>query len=94
MILYLPYLPFGFDGIALKWIVLIKKGQEKILAHEMVHVRQQKQIGLVKYLFKYLTNSDFRVAIEYEAYRKGSFMSIEQAEHMAERYRTTLFPFR
>ena len=93
MILHLPYLPFNFDGLALRWVILVKKGHDAIIPHEQVHIEQQKKIGYVKYIFKYLTNPDFRVKMEYEAYFFGSGFECTQAVAMAEKYRNTLTPF-
>jgi hypothetical protein len=94
MILHLPYLPFNFDGLALRWVILVKKGQDSIIPHEMVHIEQQKRVGFFKYMFKYLTNCDFRVKMEYEAYFYGSGMDLIWAVNMAEKYRDTLTPFK
>ena len=88
MILHLPYLPFNFDGLALRWVILVKKGHDAIIPHELVHIEQQKKIGYIKYMFKYLTNPDFRVQMEFEAYYKGSSLSFLDAKIRAEKYRS------
>jgi hypothetical protein len=72
---------------------LVKKGHDAIIPHEQVHIEQQKRIGLVKYIFKYLIFPDFRYWAEYEAYRKGSGLSIGDAEDMSEKYRDSIIPF-
>lgn len=39
-----------------------------IVEHELVHIRQQKEMGLLKWLFKYLSNKKFRLDQEVEAF--------------------------
>lgn len=89
-ILHTPYLPFNFDGMAFRWFILIKNGHDSIIPHEMVHIQQQKDIGYFKYIFKYLTNKEFRIAMEFEAYLKGSKLSIEDAKAKAIAYANLL----
>jgi hypothetical protein len=38
-----------------------------VLAHEMVHIERQQAMGTTKWLFKYLTNRQFRYQEEVEA---------------------------
>jgi len=88
MIIHLHYLPLNFDGLALRWVILVKKGHYDIIPHEQVHIEQQKRIGFFKYMFKYLTNQNFRVQMEYEAYYFGSGYHMIWATHMAEKHRS------
>ena len=56
-----------------------------LLAHEMVHIKQQKREGVLKYLFKYVFSRDFRYKVEFEAYNKGSNMSRQEAHNFVVR---------
>jgi len=56
----------------------------KILEHELIHIKQQQEVGLVKYLFLYLFALPFgwnpwRYKWEFEAYTEGSGMTEEHA---------------
>jgi hypothetical protein len=86
-IIHTPYLPFNFDGMALRWIVLVKHGHDSIIPHELIHIEQQKRLGFLRYMFKYLINKDFRVQMEFEAYFYGSKLNHILARTMAEKYR-------
>ena len=89
-IFYTPWLPFSFVVMALKWVVLNKRGKEYVIPHEEIHIQQQREIGYLKYMFKYLTNKDFRIAMEFEAYFKGSKLSIRDAKAKALTYANLL----
>jgi hypothetical protein len=79
------WLPFGWDGLALGKFVFLKK--KALLAHEMVHIGQQRRLGLLTYLWRYLTSRDFRISMEKEAYIVGSNMTEQEAlKHIQERY--------
>lgn len=39
-----------------------------VLAHEAVHVRQQQELGLVRFLWRWLTNRKARLTLEAEGY--------------------------
>jgi len=50
---------------------------ESTIKHEAIHLRQQAEVGYVKYLFKYLFcfpffRNDFRYKMEMEAYKEGN----------------------
>lgn len=54
-----------------------KVPSQMIIDHELIHIQQQKDVGLVKYLFLYLFclplfYNPWRYKWEYEAYIKGS----------------------
>lgn len=56
-----PVLPPGSDGMTLGRFVLVKRdgmadrtGRRKLLAHELVHVRQFAELGRVRFLRRYL----------------------------------------
>jgi hypothetical protein len=62
-----------------------KKLRERIIRHEKVHLRQQQEIGLLKYLFLYIFVlpvlwNPWRYQWEMEAYMNGSGYSIEKAK--------------
>ena len=55
---------------------LSKKSQEHIIEHEMIHLQQQKDVGILKFLFLYIFCLPFffnkwRWEWEYEAYTKS-----------------------
>lgn len=82
-----PWLPFGWDGFALRWVILHRKGvSENLIAHELVHIEQQKRLGLCRYLWRYLTRRDFRYTVEFEAYKFGSKLPFVEAVEKARKY--------
>jgi hypothetical protein len=62
------------DGITIGKHIFLKNVQDKlIIEHELVHVRQMKEVGVVRYLFLYLLILPFgwnpwRLRWEAEAY--------------------------
>lgn len=50
-----------------------------VLVHEKVHLKQQKEHGLLNFTEKYLNNKAFRLQMEKEAYKK-QLESIEDLE--------------
>jgi len=50
-------LPPGADGMTLGRFVMIRRGHEEssyLLAHELVHVRQYRELGIVGFLARYV----------------------------------------
>lgn len=83
-----PWLPFKWDAMALRWFIFHKGTMnDDLLRHEKIHLKQQRELGILKYLWLYCRNSEFRYAVEYEAYRWGSRMNKDEANMMAKRYR-------
>ena len=41
-----------------------------LLVHEKVHLRQQEEMGVNEWVEKYLTDEEFRLEVEIEAYRE------------------------
>lgn len=77
------HLTLGFAGdnyTTLGETLYYPKGQfpsQEVIAHEMFHVKQQQEVGIIKYLFLYLFCFPFlwnpwRYKWEYEAYKLGS----------------------
>lgn len=59
--------PMG--GITLfQRVFLQKDAGERLLAHEAVHVKQQKRDGNWRFLWRYVTSAKWRVQYEAEAY--------------------------
>jgi hypothetical protein len=88
------WLPFHWDGLACKPFIFLRKrasDSSSLLAHEMVHIRQQERHGLLKYLYKYFTNETFRLKMEFEAYYMGSGMDSPEAREYASRYTSLLW---
>lgn len=58
-IVKVPWLPNGADGLTLANMILVKKFVDpedfrELIAHELVHVRQWKEYGIVGFLFRYV----------------------------------------
>ena len=51
-----PWLPFGFDGMALRWVILLKNEDKGLLEHELIHIEQQKKHGFIKYMLLWFFN--------------------------------------
>ena len=54
-----PFLALGSSGMTLGRVVLLRNdavydGSRKIIAHELVHVRQFYELGLLRFLSRYL----------------------------------------
>jgi hypothetical protein len=52
-----PVLTPGVAGMTLGRWVLVRRGHERdegLLAHELVHVRQWRELGVVRFLWRYL----------------------------------------
>jgi hypothetical protein len=64
---------FWADGmVLLPWLVLIHprgRGDPGLLAHEAVHCRQMREVGVLRFWWHYLTCPAFRLWSEVEAYR-------------------------
>jgi hypothetical protein len=86
------FLPFKWDAMAVRPFVFVRVWSGRILAHEEVHLEQQKQFGLLKYAWRYMTSVRWRVAMEYQAYNEGSGLGPIAAKEMADRYKK-LFPW-
>ena len=88
-VIKVPWLPFGWDGLAVKPFIFMKDTTDlTLLQHENVHIRQQERLGLMYYLFKYATSKAFRYEMEIEAYVKGSKMGLREAhDFVTKRYK-------
>lgn len=58
-IVKVPWLPNGADGLTLANMILVKKFVEpddfrELIAHELVHVRQWQEYGVIGFLFRYV----------------------------------------
>ncbi len=59
------------DGVAVAWKDTIYCSQElpvDIIVHEKVHIRQQMELGLKRWLKLYMQDKNFRFEMEKEAY--------------------------
>lgn len=66
-----PLFWFGAIGVTLNPFVFIRKdrkGDSVLLAHESIHYTQQRKVGLLKFLFRYITSKEYRYQYELEAY--------------------------
>ena len=53
------WLPLGVYGMTLGHTILVRKeqaGDEALLCHEMVHVRQWEELGVPRFLWRYLSS--------------------------------------
>lgn len=56
-LVYVPVLTPGIAGMTLGRWVLLRRGHEQdadLIAHELVHVRQWRELGAVRFLVRYL----------------------------------------
>ena len=86
MIIRVPWLPLHLSGLACYWFIIVRKGHDHIIEHEKVHIDQMHSVGLCTYLYRYVTDSDFRYDVEYQAYRYGSAMTSTEADKWARKY--------
>lgn len=68
-VITVPFMP-KYDGYTVcPWLVLIRKGASPfILDHEMCHVRQMKQDGYFRWMWRYAVSKKWRAKYEAEAY--------------------------
>ena len=70
-IIVLPWLPW-FSALALLGrYVLVEKGQDRLIHHELVHIRQQRRYGALNYHLRWLFSKTFRARVEVEAYAEA-----------------------
>ncbi|MGH8993382.1 MAG: hypothetical protein ACRDZ7_17880 [Acidimicrobiia bacterium] len=53
------WLPLGVAGMTLRHVILVRRGwegDEALLAHEMVHVRQWEELGVPRFVWRYLSS--------------------------------------
>lgn len=87
------YVPPGFAGITLGDRIMVRPGREqdeRLLAHELVHVRQVDELGLARFLVRYLREyvvALVRLRRTHAAYRAISFEveARDEAARWAER---------
>ena len=55
-ILIVPWLPAGTGGMTLGPLIFVRRGHldRQLLAHELVHVNQWRELGVVRFLFVYV----------------------------------------
>lgn len=79
--------PFAHSNFtALNGVIYHPKGElpsESMIKHESIHLRQQKEVGVIKYLFLYLFCLPFfinpwRTKWEIEAYREAQGLSDDE----------------
>lgn len=52
------WLPTGVAGMTLGRVILLRRdhlGDEALIRHEMVHVRQWRELGVARFLWRYLS---------------------------------------
>lgn len=87
------FVPPGFVGITVGRRIMLRKGHEdrqQLLAHELVHVRQYQELGVPRFLARYLgeyARGLVRLRKPHAAYRAISFEveAREQAARWAKR---------
>ncbi len=53
------WLPLGVAGMTLRHTILVRRehaGDEALLEHELVHVRQWEELGVPRFLWRYLSS--------------------------------------
>jgi hypothetical protein len=91
-----PFLAPGANGMTIGRLVFLRNdglydGSRKIIAHELVHVRQYYELGLLRFLVRYLA-SYARALVKYRRHR-AAYLAIpfeeqayaEAAEWLARR---------
>lgn len=61
-----------------------------LIEHEKLHIKEQKEMGVYKWLFKYLVNKEFRYQAELRAYKVSiahGLAATEAARMLAKHYR-------
>jgi Domain of unknown function (DUF4157) len=56
-VVVVPFVARGFAGMTLGRWILLRRGHEhdrRLLAHELVHVRQWRELGVLRFLWRYL----------------------------------------
>lgn len=76
-VIYTKHVPFRWRGIALRWVILIRPEYKDDLGlheHEKIHIQQMKDVGTLKYFWKYFIKKDydFIAEVEYNAFKWGS----------------------
>lgn len=65
---------FGYWGSApFPWLLIIAKSHKDnaaLIAHEQCHQAQQRRDGVLRFWWRYLTSTSWRLAYEVEAYKK------------------------
>jgi hypothetical protein len=81
------WIPF-YDAYALmgRWVLLKPGYREEILAHELVHIRQEREIGPIKYHLKWIFNRRFRAKVEIEAYEEANSFTKAKITGILEKY--------
>ncbi len=85
------FLPGGYAGITLGRFVFLTRmavddGAQPLLAHELIHVRQWTELGVVGFSFRYLR--DFVVGLSRSRRWRRAYLDIE-AEREARRLATS-----
>ena len=83
-----PVLTPGVDGMTLGRVVLLlrdddRSGQRALLAHELVHVQQYAELGVARFLWRYLReygSNLWRLRSHRQAYEAISFEAEARAE--------------
>ena len=96
MTIITPFLPGRFQGYALfGWLIIIKKGHERLIPHEELHLQQQRLHGRIRYHWRYIFDKDFRARMEIQAYRIADGLNdLEIAHKLRTLYGVELDPNR
>ncbi len=78
------YVSQGYKGLS-------KKAQQRILKHEKVHLQQQEEVGLIKYIFLYsfclpILWNPWRYKWEMEAYTKSGTSKQQTEKYLSSFY--------
>lgn len=93
MIIKTNFVPRGFDAITVFPFIIIRPesaDNASLIAHEMVHYREQKAAWVVPWLLRYAFSSTFRLAAEVRGYQAQIAMggiTVDQAVQMLQGYR-------
>lgn len=82
-----PLFWLGASGVTIGKVIYVREDvwnrmdmrrRAGFLAHEAVHVRQEEEVGVIKFLWKYITSKTYRFQVEVEAYAVEAQSLIDQ----------------
>jgi len=73
MIIQTNFVPKNFDAITVWPFILVRQqyaNDQGLIAHEMVHYREQRRVLVLPWLLRYWLSKKFRFAAEVRGYRR------------------------
>ena len=79
----LPCYLFGFSGFALRWFIIADPtypDQRELVGHEMRHIQQQRDVGILRFLWRYWRDRTWRATYEADAF--ATSVSLGRSQQM------------